>query len=96
MFASLRSPYAALFVLTTFILLLLVLAAEVRSRRDLAAFVTLVALFSVGGPATDPKTTIAVSLARMVVLAAVLLWVVLRREPVAAGPHRSSPGADRR
>ncbi len=80
LFASLRSPYAAPFVLSTLVVLFLVLAAEISSRRTLAAFVGIVALFSIPTPGTNPQLLIAVSLARQVLLGAFLLWVVLRRE----------------
>lgn len=86
MLASLRSPYAAPFVLSTTLVLLLVLAAEVRSRRGLAAFVAVWALLSLPIPISDPSVSIAVSLARMLVLYVFLLWAMLRRE--SAAPER--------
>jgi len=79
MLASLRSPYAAPFVLSTMILLFLVLVAEVRSRRGLAAFVAVWAMLSLPTPISDPRVSIAVSLVRMFALYAFLLWAVLRR-----------------
>ena len=83
MLGSLRSPYAAPFVASTVIVLFLVLVAEVRSPRGVAAFVAVVAAFSVPTPSSDPWTLIAVSLAQVVALYAFLLWAVLRRERVA-------------
>ncbi len=83
MLASLRSPYAAMFVLSTAQLVFLVLAAEVRSRRTLAAFVVTWALFSLPLPLTNPDVTMAVSLARGVALLGFLSWVALRRAPQA-------------
>lgn len=79
--ASLRSPYAAPFILSTLVVLLLVLAAEVRSRRSLAAFAAVIAAFLVPTPNPDPKTDIAVSLVRAALLYAFLVWAVLRRDP---------------
>ncbi len=80
MLASLQSPYAAAFVLVTIAFLLLVMTAEVRSRRGAVAFVCAWLSFSLLPPMPDPKTAIAVSLARMVALYAFLVWLVLRRE----------------
>jgi hypothetical protein len=74
--------------------LLLVLAAEVRSWRGLAAFVAVWASFSIPTPISDPKAAIAVSLARMVVIYAFFLWVVLRRETAAPeAPEDAAAGA---
>ena len=84
--ASLRSPYAALFILSTLMVYLLALVAEVRSRRSLAAFVAVFAMFSIPTPSTDPGVNIAVSLARSLVLYAFLVWAVLRRERAAPSP----------
>ena len=84
MLASLRSPYAAPFILSTVVVLLVVLAAEVRSRRGLAAFVAFWAFITVVTPGHDPTTLIAVSLARTVALYAFLVWAALRREPATA------------
>ena len=81
--ASLRSPYAAPFILSTMVVLFLVLVAEVRSRRGVAAFVAVGAVFSLPTPSSDPRTQIAVSLVRTVALYAFLLWAVLRRETAA-------------
>lgn len=85
MLASLRSPYAAPFVLATMNLLYLVLAAEVRSRRDLAVFVAGWAMFSIPAPITDPTSAIAVSLIRQAWLYGFLAWAVLRRDRGADG-----------
>src|SRR6185369_16533012 len=79
MLASLRSPYAAAFVLVTVTLLLLSMIAEVRSRWTVAAFVAAWILFSGATPFGGPQAKIAVSLVRMGVLYAFLLWVVLRK-----------------
>jgi alpha-1,2-mannosyltransferase len=84
MFASLRSPYAAAFVLATVVVLLLVLAAEVRSRRSLAAYLVIWATVSLPTPPSGPRVEIAVSLAREALIYAFLLWVTLRRETAAA------------
>jgi hypothetical protein len=96
LFASLRSPYAAPFVLSTLYVLFVVLAAEVRSRRDVGAFLAALAMFSIPTPSADPKVTIAVSLARQLVLYAFVGWVALRQDPgagrVVATP---APGARR-
>ena len=86
MLASLRSPYAAPFVLSTLVVLFLVLVAEVSSRRGVAAFVAVGAIFSIQTPSSDPGVQIAVSLARMVPLFALLLWLVLRRETASPAP----------
>lgn len=67
-------------VLGTIAFLLLVMTAEVRSRRGAIAFVCAWLSFSLLPPMPDPKTAIAVSLARMVALYAFLVWLVLRRE----------------
>jgi alpha-1,2-mannosyltransferase len=84
--ASLRSPYAAPFVLSALIVLFLVLTGEVRSRRGVVAFVAVVALFSVPVPMSDPRGDVAVSLVRLVPLYALLLWAVLRREKAPEAP----------
>jgi alpha-1,2-mannosyltransferase len=83
MLASLRSPYAPPFVLATALVLLLVLAAEVRSRRGLAAFVGVWAVFSVPIPVADPDGSMIQSLVRVLIIYAFLVWVVLRRERAA-------------
>jgi alpha-1,2-mannosyltransferase len=88
--ASLRSPYAALFVLSTMVLLWLPLVAEVRSRRGLLAFVALCAVFSLPTPSSDPQVTTAVSLLRTLLLYAFLVWAVLRRETAASEGRVSS------
>lgn len=80
MLGSLQSPYAAAFVLVTVSLLLLVLVAEVRSRRGVAAFVGTWVLFSIFPPGIDTKVAIAISLVRMAALYAFLIWAVSRRE----------------
>jgi len=80
MLASLRSPYAAPFVLSTVVVLLVVLTAEVRSRRGLAAYVAFWALVSVPTPGHDAAVLVAVSLARALALYAVLVWAALRPE----------------
>ncbi len=80
MLGSLQAPYAAAFVLVTVTLLLLVLVAEVRSRRGAAAFVGTWALFAIFPPGLDAKLAIAISLVRMAALYAFLVWAVLRRE----------------
>jgi alpha-1,2-mannosyltransferase len=82
MLASLRSPYAAPFVLVTLVVWLLVLATELRSRRGVAGFVLLWALCLLPAPLTQPHLIVAVSLVRVLFLYVVLLWGVLRREKV--------------
>jgi alpha-1,2-mannosyltransferase len=97
MLASLRSPYAAPFVLSTMILLFLVLVAEVRSRWGLVAFVAIWATVSLPTPSSDPKAEISVSLARMVVIYAFLVSAqratrrAPRRQP-AQGPRACQLG----
>jgi alpha-1,2-mannosyltransferase len=91
MLGSLRSPYAAPFVVSTVVVLLLVLVAEVRGRRGLAAFVAVCALFSLPSPPSGPTGAIAMSLVRAVALYAFLVWAVLRRETAAASPAPSPP-----
>jgi hypothetical protein len=78
MLASLQSPYAAPFVLSTAILLLLVLAAEVRSWQSTVAFVVIWAVMSLPLPMPHPKAEIAVSLARVIILYAFFFWAALR------------------
>jgi hypothetical protein len=79
--ASLRSPYAAPFVLSTLIVFFVVLAGEVRDRRGVAAFVAVLAMFSIATPPSfDPWVLMAASLVRTVALYALLVWAVLRRE----------------
>lgn len=83
MFASLRSPFAAPFVVSTMILLFVVLVTEVRSRRGVAAFVAALAIVSLPTPGFDPKVEIATSLVRELALYAFLLWLVVRTGPAA-------------
>jgi hypothetical protein len=78
MLASLRSPFAAPFVLCAVTLLMLTMTAEVRSWRAGIAFVVAWALFSLPVALPDPKVAIAVSLARAGGLYAFLLWGALR------------------
>lgn len=78
--ASLRSPYAAPFVLSTMSLLLVVLAAEVRSRASLAAFVAFVLVVVVPIPSGDPRLAIVVSMVQMALLYATSVWLVVRRD----------------
>ncbi len=80
MLGSLQSPYAAAFVLVTVVLLLLVMVTEVRSGRGAALFVGALALFTLAVPGLGPKAAIAVSLVRLPMLYAFLIWVVLRKE----------------
>jgi hypothetical protein len=87
MCASLRSPYAAPFVVTTVILLLLVMTAEVRSRGTAFAFAITYAIFSFPMPISDPWRAMAWSLTQVGLLYLLLLRVTLRRaqpEPEAA------------
>ncbi len=88
MLASLRSPYAAPFVLSTLVVLLVVLAAELRSRWGIAAFVAACALFTLSVSTHDPWTDILVSLVRTLALYAFLVWAALRKDaslPEASG-----------
>jgi alpha-1,2-mannosyltransferase len=78
--ASMRSPYAAPFVLSTMSIVFLVLVAEVRSRWSLAAFVTIVLVIMIPTPSLDPQVAIALSLVRMAVLYTLCIWLVLRKE----------------
>ncbi len=91
--ASLRSPYAAPFVLSAMTVLLLVLAAEVQSPRGVAVFVAVWALFSLPTPPSSPAVEIAVSLARAGALYVFLVWAVLRKDPTAGGREARAPGA---
>jgi hypothetical protein len=91
MLGSLQSPYAAAFVLVTVVLLLLVMVAEVRSRRGVALFVGAWAMFTMAVPGISPTTAIAVSLARLPILYAFLVWVVLRRERPDYGAGLTAP-----
>jgi hypothetical protein len=86
MLGSLQSPYAAVFVLVTLMLMLLAMVPEVRSRRDTAVFVATLALFSLPVPGLSAKAAIAVSLVRMVPLYGLLTWAVLRRERASNQP----------
>jgi hypothetical protein len=93
MLASLRSPYAAPFVLVTVILLLLSMAAEVRSARGVAGFLGMWALVSILPPVPDPRAAIALSLVQFGAIYALLVWFVLRRgQPV---PDLSSAAEQR-
>jgi len=80
--ASLRSPYAAPFILSTLIVFFLVLVAEVRSRRALAAFLAILAPFTIQPPSLEPRLMVTVSLVRLVPFYALLVWAVVRRETV--------------
>jgi alpha-1,2-mannosyltransferase len=106
MLASLRSPYAAPFVLVTVILMLLPMAAEARSRWTVAAFVGAWLVFLLPWPLPNrPQVTTAASLVRVCASYVFLVWAVLRRDPgvdggegdAAAGPGstaaRALPGA---
>lgn len=86
MLASLRSPYAAPFVATTVVVLLMVLFAEVRARRHLAVALGAWVLFSVPTPSSDPQVEIAASLARLALIYVFLVWAALRRDAVAPAP----------
>jgi hypothetical protein len=81
MLGSLRSPYAAPFIVSTVVVLFLVLAAEVRSRRGLAAFLAVGAFVTTAMPLSDPRLLIAASLVQMGVLDGFLVWAVVRKEP---------------
>lgn len=80
--ASLRSPYAAPFVLSGLVLLGLPLATEVRSRKSLVIFLVIASTVTLQTPPAAPGVDIAVSLVRLAVVYAVLVWVVLRKERV--------------
>jgi hypothetical protein len=88
MLASLRSPFAAPYVLSTMVLFLLVLATEIRSRLGLAVFLALCLLTFPPMPGSGAPVLVAVSLVRAVLLYAVLVWAVLRREAVPAAVAR--------
>lgn len=79
MLASLRSPYAAAFVMSSGQLLCLLLLGEVRSRRSLAALALGWSLVSLPTPSSNADVKMAVSLARVVAIIAVLGWVALRK-----------------
>lgn len=87
MLGSLRSPYAAPFVLVAVVLHLLFLTAEVRSWRGALALVACYSTFVLAIPLPDPKLDVALSLARTLALYAFLVWSVLRKEqpPLASG-----------
>jgi hypothetical protein len=78
MLASLRSPYAAPFVLSTMSLVFLMLVAEVRSRRSLVGFVAIVLVLLSPSP-SDPELNVASSLVRMALLYGLCGWLALRR-----------------
>jgi hypothetical protein len=86
MLASLRSPYAAPFVLVTVILLLLTMTAEVRGRWTVAAFVAAWVVFLTPVPLPNPQVAMAVSLVRACALYVFLSWAALRRDPGIDGP----------
>jgi alpha-1,2-mannosyltransferase len=87
MLASLRSPYAAPFVLSTVCVLLAALVAEVRAWRGVAAIASVWALITVPTPSADPSILVGVSLVRVLVFDAWLVWVALRRErPTSEAP----------
>jgi hypothetical protein len=86
MLASLRSPYAAPFVLSTMVVLMLALAAEVRSAATLGAYVGVIALFSVPTPSTNPSVLIALSLIRSLMIIAFLIWIAVRRSVPTSPP----------
>jgi hypothetical protein len=96
MLASLRSPYAAPFVLSTLLVLLLVLSSELRSARGVVAFALICALFTLPAPFADPRGQIAASLVRVLLFYVFLVWAALRREaaPVDLGhAERAAPAA---
>ncbi len=91
MLASLRSPYAAPFVLSTVCVLLAVCAEEIRSWRSFATFMVAWGLISLPTPSTDPTVSVAVSLARSLVIYAFLGWAALRREkPTLEAPDQAA------
>jgi hypothetical protein len=96
MLGSLRSPYAAPFVLVTVIWQLLAMTAEVRSPRTLATFVGCVVMFLLPLPLPSPLATMASNLVRQCVLYVFLVWAVLRRDPGVDGREGAAaeaPGA---
>lgn len=77
--ASLRSPYAAPFVMATVMLLVLVmLAAEVPRWSAAWPYIAVGVALSIPTPPTEAKVAIVVSLVRMAIVFSFLLWVVLR------------------
>jgi Glycosyltransferase family 87 len=95
MLGSLRSPFAAPYVLSTMVLLLLVFATEVHSGRKLAAVVALCVLVSMPIPGSDASLIVAASLVRAVIIYAFLAWVVLRREATTLPESRGRASLDR-
>lgn len=86
MLASLRSPYAAPFVLSTMSLVFLLLVAEVRSRWSVVAFVAVVLAIVSPTPSGFPELGIVLSLVRMAVLYGFCGWLVLRNEMPVSQP----------
>lgn len=86
--ASLRSPYAAPFVLCGLVLLGLPLVAEVRSRTSLVVFLAIASTFTLQTPPSAPSLDIALSMVRLLVVYVVLVWVVLRKERGAVEAER--------
>lgn len=80
MFASLRSPFAAPFVLLTVSFLLLLLVCELRSIRSIFLFIVVFILFSLQFPIANTKIAIGYSLVRVILLYTFLLWILFRRE----------------
>jgi alpha-1,2-mannosyltransferase len=93
MLASLRSPYAAPFVLSTMSLVLLMLVAEVRSRSHLAAFVAVSIVIVSPTPPSDPAVEITWSLVRIAVLYGFCGWLVLRKTTASIVPTSVVPPA---
>ncbi|MFT3772608.1 MAG: transposase [Minicystis sp.] len=71
------------------------LAAEVRSRRSVAAYLAIWATVSLPTPPSGPRVEIAVSLARAAVIYAFLLWVTLRRETASLDAPELAGAAER-
>lgn len=80
MVASLRSPYAAPFVLSTITLLLLAMTAEVRSWKHVVAVVVTLAFFSIPVPIQGLRLALLWSLTQLGLSYLFFLWVLLRRE----------------
>ncbi len=91
--ASLRSPYAAPFILSTMVVLLLVLATELRSPRGVAALIATWVMFLMPMPIADAKGQIALSLVRTVPLYFFLVWAALRKDPGLDGLQRAEDAA---
>ncbi|MCB1159578.1 MAG: DUF2029 domain-containing protein, partial [Leptospiraceae bacterium] len=80
MFGSLKSPYAAAFVMLTVSFLFLILVCELKSVKSIVLYIIAFILFSFHFPISNPKIAIGVSLIRVSMLYIFLLWIIFRKE----------------